>query len=163
MGESIMNSNQELRQQLINMLVKQQAHMQFEDAIADFPAAHINTRPPQLDYSFWHLLEHLRICQYDILNYMRNPEYQMLDFPAGYWPAKDIETDAVGWQQTIDQFLRDRQAIIGIINDPETDLYAPIPHGWDGHNILREVLVVADHNAYHIGEFGILRHILNLW
>jgi len=158
-----MNSDQELRQQLINMLVKQQAHMQFEDAIANFPEAHINTRPPQLDYSFWHLLEHLRICQYDILDYMRNSDYQMLDFPAGYWPAKDTLSDLAGWQQTIEQFLADRQAIIDIINDPETDLVAPIPHGWDGHNILREVLVVADHNAYHIGEFGILRHSLNLW
>ena len=158
-----MNSDQELRQQLINMLVKQQAHMQFEDAVTDFPEAHINVRPPQLDYSFWHLLEHLRICQYDILDYMRNPDYQILDFPAGYWPAKDTETDMVGWQHTIEQFLADRQAIVDIINDPETDLYAPIPHGWDGHNILREVLVVADHNAYHIGEFGILRQSLNLW
>ncbi len=158
-----MNPNQELRNQLVNMLIKRQAHMVFEDAIADFPEEHINTIPSELDYSFWHLLEHLRICQYDILDYIRNPEYEMLSFPDGYWPDKSTQTDLTGWQNTIDQFLADRQALVDIVKDPDTDLYAPIPHGWDGHNVLREILVVADHNAYHIGEFGILRHMLNLW
>jgi hypothetical protein len=158
-----MNQDQVLRQQLENMLVKRQAHMTFEDAVAGFPEAHINTRPPHVDYSFWHLLEHLRICQYDILDYIRNPRYQALAFPDGYWPDKETDTDLAGWQRTIDLFLADRQALVDIINDPETDLYAPIPHGWDGHNILREILVVADHNAYHLGELGVLRQTMNLW
>ena len=158
-----MNHNQELRQQLENMLVKRQAHMTFEDAVANFPEAHINTRPSHVDYSFWHLLEHLRICQYDILDYIRNSAYQALKFPDGYWPAKEADTDLAGWQRTIDLFLADRQALVDIINDPETDFYTPIPHGWDGHNILREILVVADHNAYHLGELGILRQGMNLW
>lgn len=158
-----MNPDQELRKQLVNMLIKRQAHMIFEDAIADFPKEHINTIPPELDYSFWHLLEHLRICQYDILDYIRNPEYKMLSFPDGYWPDKSTKTDLAGWQNTIDQFVADRQALVDIVYDPDTDLYVPIPHGWDGHNVLREILVVADHNAYHIGEFGILRHMLKLW
>ena len=158
-----MNQDQALRQQLENMLVKRQAHMTFEDVVAGFPEAHINTRPPHVDYSFWHLLEHLRICQYDILDYIRNPRYQTLEFPDGYWPNKEIDTDLAGWQHTIDLFLADRQSLVDIINDPETDFYAPIPHGWDGHNILREILVVADHNAYHLGELGILRQTMNLW
>lgn len=158
-----MNHNQELRQQLENMLVKRQAHMTFEDAVANFPEAHINTRPSHVDYSFWHLLEHLRICQYDILDYIRNSAYQALKFPDGYWPAKEADTDLAGWQRTIDLFLADRQALVDIINDPETDFYTPIPHGWDAHNILREILVVADHNAYHLGELGILRQGMNLW
>ena len=158
-----MNHNQELRQQLENMLVKRQAHMTFEDAVANFPEAHINTRPSHVDYSFWHLLEHLRICQYDILDYIRNSAYQALKFPDGYWPDKETDTDLAGWQRTINQFLEDRQALVDIINDPETDFYAAIPHGWDGHNILREILVVADHNAYHLGELGILRQGMNLW
>lgn len=158
-----MNQDQELRQQLENMLVKRQAHMTFEDAVAGFPEAHINTHASHVDYSFWHLLEHLRICQYDILDYIRNPRYQVLEFPDGYWPDKEADTDLAGWQHTIDLFLADRQSLVDIINDPETDLYAPIPHGWDGHNILREILVVADHNAYHLGELGILRQTMNLW
>ena len=158
-----MNQDQDLRKQLVNMLIKRQAHMIFEDAVADFPETHINTRPPQVEYSFWHLLENLRICQYDILDYMRNPEYQALSFPDDLWPAKETDTDLAGWQQTIDQFLADRQTLVNIINDPNIDLYAPIPHGWDGHNILREILVVADHNAYHLGELGVLRQMMNLW
>jgi hypothetical protein len=158
-----MNVDQELRQQLVNLLVVRQAHMAFEDAVADFPEAYINTRPENVAYSFWHLLEHLRICQYDILDYIRNPAYQTLNFPDDLWPAKAADTDWAGWQQTVDRFLADRQALVDIITDPASDLLAPIPHGWDGHNILREILVVADHNAYHIGEFAILRQTLKLW
>lgn len=158
-----MNVDEPLRQQLVNLLLERQAHMLFEDAIADFPETHINGRPPGVDYSFWHLLEHLRICQHDILDYIRNPHYQALSFPDDLWPAKESETDRDGWQQAIDRFLADRQALVEIVQNPATDLYAQIPHGWAGHNILREILVVADHNAYHLGELGILRQVMGLW
>ncbi len=158
-----MNHDQLVRQQLVNLLLERQAHMLFEDAIAGFPKAQINGRPPGLDYTFWHLLEHLRICQHDILDYIRNPQYQALNFPNDLWPPKETNTDETGWQQTIDQFLADRQALVEIVQNPETDLYAQIPHGWEGHNILREILVVADHNAYHLGELGILRQVMGLW
>lgn len=152
-----------LRQQLVNMLTIAQAHMTFEDAVKDFPLAHINTKPAGVDYSFWHLLEHLRICQWDILDYCRNPKYQHMEWPRQYWPAPDAVTDAAGWQRTIDQFLADLHELVTLVQNPQTDLNAPIPHGYDGHTILREILVVADHNAYHIGEFGILRQIAGLW
>lgn len=158
-----MSNDQEVRNQLVNLLLKRQAHMLFEDAIANFPSGHINTHPPHVTYSFWHLLEHIRICQWDILDYIRNPEYKTLNFPDDLWPASNVETDMDGWEQTIQQFYADRQALVDIVNDPGSDLYAPIPHGWDGHNILREILVVADHNAYHIGEFAILRQLMELW
>ena len=158
-----MKDDQALRQQLANLMLKRQAHMLFEDAVADFPEAHINSQLPGVDYSFWHLLEHIRICQDDILDYIRNPNYEALDFPAGVWPAQDAVTDMAGWQETIRQFYADRQALVAIIEDPDTDFYTPIPHGWDGHNILREIFIVADHNAYHIGEFAILRQVMNLW
>ena len=158
-----MNHDLALQKQLTNLLLARQAHMQFADAVANFPVEHFNTRPPQLDYSFWHLLEHIRICQYDILDYIRNPEYTAPDFPVGVWPDKNKECDSVEWQNTIDQFYTDRQALVDIIENPETDFYAPIPHGWEGHNVLREILIVADHNAYHIGEFGILRQLMKLW
>jgi len=158
-----MNENKALRQQLVNLMLERQAHMLFEDAVADFPEAHINSKPPHVEYSFWQLLEHIRICQYDILDYIRNPDYQSLPFPAGYWPTQDALTDMAGWQDTIQQFYADRQALVDIIEDPQTDFYTPIPHGWDGHNILREILVVADHNAYHLGELAIFRQIMELW
>ena len=114
-------------------------------------------------YSFWHLLEHLRICQWDILDYCRNPNYESRAWPAEYWPAPDQDTDWDGWQASIKAFLDDRQTLVDIVNDPATDLYAPIPHGYDGHTILREIHVVSSHNAYHIGEMGILRGTLGLW
>ncbi len=153
----------DVRQQLVNLLTVRQAHMIFEDAVQNFPAAHINTRPPNVEYTFWHLLEHLRICQWDILDYCRNPNYKELKFPDDLWPAKDALTDEAGWQKTIDQFLADRAEFVALVQNPETDLHAAIPHGYDGHTIFREVLVVADHNAYHIGELGILRQVIGAW
>ncbi len=152
-----------IRGQLVNLLTKQQAHMGLEDAVKNFPAKDFNTRPPNVDYTFWHLLEHLRICQWDILDYCRNPNYKNIEWPRDYWPAKDATTDAAGWQHTLDQFNADLDELVALVNDPKTDLYAPIPHGYDGHTILREILVVADHNAYHIGEFAILRQVVNNW
>ncbi|MBZ0282441.1 MAG: DinB family protein [Anaerolineae bacterium] len=152
-----------IRQQLVNMLTVGQAHMTFEDAIKNFPAAHFNTRPQGIDYTFWHLLEHLRICQWDILDYCVNANYKHIEWPRDYWPAKDAVTDAAGWGRTVDQFIADRDALVALVQNPQTDLYSPIPHGYDGHTILREILVVADHNAYHIGEFGILRQIVGIW
>ncbi len=151
------------RAHLVDLLVRGNAHMSLEEAVKRFPAADYNTRPPNVDYSFWHLLEHLRITQWDILDYSRNPEYQYRKWPQAYWPAKDAETDAAGWKHTIEQFIADCAAMVAIVNDPQTDLYAQIPHGERGHTILREVLVVADHNAYHIGELGILRQVVGNW
>jgi hypothetical protein len=158
-----MNQDEVLRTQLVNMLLKRQAHMLFEDAVAKFPEEMMNGRPPHVPYSFWHLLEHIRICQYDILDYIRNPAYQAPNFPDDLWPDADLDTDLAGWQATIEQFYADRQALVDIVQNPDTDLYTPIPHGWDGHNVLREIIIVADHNAYHIGEFAILRQTMALW
>lgn len=151
------------RAHLVDLLVQGNAHMSLEEAVKGFPAADYNTRPPNVDYSFWHLLEHLRITQWDILDYSRNPDYKAMSWPLDYWPAKDAQTDATGWKQTIDQFIDDRAAMVALVNDPQTDLYAQIPHGEHGHTILREVLVLADHNAYHIGELGILRQVVGNW
>jgi len=159
-----MNESNELRNQLVKMLTIRQAHMDFEDAVADFPMEHINIRPPNTDYSFWHLLEHLRITQKDILDYIESADYQWLNFPEGYWPDKSTVTNAAGWQQTIEQFFADRQRLVEIINDPAIDLFAPLPNsGEHQHNILREINIVANHNAYHTGEFGILRQVMDLW
>lgn len=158
-----MSADAHVRQQLVNLLLMRQAHMIFEDAVQNFPESHINKNPAGLEYTFWHLLEHLRICQWDILDYIRNPNYQHLNFPDDLWPARDATTDKTGWGRSVQQFLADRAELVALAQNPATDLYSPIPHGYDGHTILREILVVADHNAYHIGEMGILRQIENCW
>ena len=155
--------DQHIRQQLVTALTKRQAHQRFETVIKDFPAARYNTKPANVPYSFWHLLEHMRIAQADIRDYIMNADYQYLNFPDDYWPTPDAQADNTTWQRTIDVFLADRRALVEIVQDPARDLTAQIPHGQEGHSILREILIVAAHNAYHIGEFGILRGMLGLW
>ena len=157
-------SDAELRNQLVRMLTIRQAHMDFEDAVKEFPVEHINTQLPNCNYTFWHLLEHIRICQLDILDYIESDTYQWPTFPDSLWPAVSAETDPAGWQQTIDQFISDRQKLVAIVNDPSTDLFAPLPNsGEHEHNILREINIIASHNAYHTGEIGIARHIMGIW
>ena len=154
----------ELRNQLVRLLTVRQAHMDFEDAVADFPLGHINTRPSNCDYTFWHLVEHLRICQADILHYISADDYQWPNFPDDLWPVADAETDAAGWQQSIDRFYADRLALVDIINDPTNDLFAPLPNsGEHKHTILRSINIIAAHNAYHTGELGVLRQTMGLW
>lgn len=156
-------SDAHIRQQLVNALVLRQAHLGFETAVADFPSAHYNTRIPNADYSVWHLLEHLRITQADILDYIENPNYQYLKWPEAYWPAPTEAADETRWRATIEAFETDRAALVDIVKDPARDLCAQIPHGQAGHSILREILVIAAHNSYHIGELGSLRGTLGLW
>ena len=157
-------NEKELRNQLARMLTVRQAHMDFEDAVADFPPEHFNTRPPHCDYTFWHLLEHLRICQKDILDYIQSDPYTWPNFPDDLWPDKTLTTDLAGWQHTIAQFLADRQHLVVLIQNPAVDLFAPLPNsGEHQHNLLREINIVASHNAYHTGEFAILRGVMDLW
>ncbi len=158
-----MNTDEALRQHVVNLLTVRQAHMTFDDAVKDFPLDRINVKPPNVPYTLWHLVEHLRITQWDILDYMRNPDYQYMDWPKDYWPAQDALTDAAGWQRSIDQFRADLQAVVALVRDPHIDLFAQIPHGEPGHTYLREALLVADHNAHHIGELGILRQVMDTW
>jgi hypothetical protein len=122
----------------------------------------INTRPPNVPYTPWHLLEHMRITQWDILEFIRNPEHVSPEWPVDYWPAREAEADAARWQQSVEQFQADLGALVAIVEDPATDLYADLPHA-PGYNILREMLLVADHSAYHTGEFGILRQVMGTW
>ena len=158
-----MSEVETLRTYLLKLLESEMAHITLAEATADFPPDLINARPENVPYTFWHLVEHLRITQWDILDYIRNPNYQYIEWPKDYWPPLNTTTDWDGWQQSIAQFQSDLEAIKAIVRDPATDLYAQIPHGEPGHNILREVLVVADHNAYHVGELGILRQVANAW
>ncbi len=151
-----------LREQLVQLLTGGNAHLTFDEMIADFPAESINAVFPNGTYTPWHLLEHLRLAQWDILDFIRNPNYQELEWPKDYWPAPDAQASEADWKQTIASFQQDMRALQDLVMNPETDLYARIPWG-DGQTILREILLVADHNAYHIGEFAIMRQVMGTW
>jgi hypothetical protein len=130
--------------------------------VADFPLEHINSHPPNVPYTFWHLLEHLRIAQADILDFILNPAYQSLPWPEGYWPDPEAQASAANWEQTLAAFTADQEQLLKLAQDPEVDLLAELPLS-PGYTILREIMVAADHNAYHIGELGILRQVMGLW
>lgn len=169
-----MNSEKFTRDELVFQLLKGNAHMSFEEAVAEFPEAKMNTLFTNGEYTFWHLLEHIRRTQADILDFMINPDYKELEWPADYWPARIATQSVAGgpapdkkatkkdWDTTVKGFLKDRAALQMLVGDPKTDLYARIPHG-SGQTVFREILVVADHNAYHLGEFAIMRQVLGAW
>ena len=155
-------TNDPLRDQLIRLLDGVDAHMPFEDAVADFPNDGINRRPPNVHYTPWHLVEHLRLTQWDILEYVRNPAWVSPDWPIGYWPSPDATATPEQFAASVAGFLADRAALRDLVGDPETDLTASIPHT-PGHSLLREIRIVGDHNAYHVGELAILRQVMGLW
>jgi hypothetical protein len=157
-----MLSDQVVREQLLALLIGGNAHMNFEQAVADFPAEHFNTRPVNVTYTPWHILEHLRIAQWDILEFIRNPAHVSPEWPKEYWPDQAKAADQNQWDETISLFLFNLGSLRDIVKDPDIDLYAPIPHAPD-YTIFREILVVSDHNAYHIGEFTILRQVMGTW
>jgi hypothetical protein len=157
-----MDSNKLVREQLRELLEGGNAHMTFDEAVANFPREHMNSKAPNVPYTPWHLLEHIRLAQWDILEFIRNPHYVSSPWPEGFWPAEDAQADEVAWEKTIASLQADLQSLLEMVADPAVDLYAPIPHG-DGQSILREILVVSDHNAYHIGEFAMLRQVMGTW
>jgi hypothetical protein len=157
-----MDRDRLLRDHVVALLRGGNAHMPFADAVADFPEAHINTRPPNVPYTFWHLLEHLRLTQADILDYLTSADYRARTWPCDYWPAPDAQATPRDWNDSVAAFQRDLEAIVAIVADEGTDLFATVPSG-DRHTILREALIVADHNAYHVGELAILRQVADAW
>ncbi len=151
-----------LREQLVGLLRGGNAHMPFTEAVTDFPEERINSRPPQVDYTFWHLLEHLRITQADILDYLTNASYEEPEWPREYWPPQDAQATKADWDSSVAAFRQDLEAIAAIVADENTDLLAAVPSNGE-HTVLREALIVADHNAYHIGELAILRQVEHAW
>lgn len=151
-----------LRGQLSELLDGAGAHMSFDEAVADFPDEAINRRPPNVDYTPWHLLEHLRLTQADILDYVTNEAYVEPHWPADYWPDRDATATRSEFDETIRAFRADLAVLHDLVADPGQDLFAVIP-GTPGHTLLREARIDADHNAYHIGEFAILRQVMGTW
>ena len=154
-----MDSYQALREHLVYLLRGGGAHIDFETLIADFPADAINRKAAGLPYTPWQVVEHMRIAQWDILEFSRNAAHVSPAWPAGYWPAPEAEADADAWQRSVAAFRADLAAMAQLVADPATDLFARIPHG-TGQTILREALLVADHNAYHLGVLTALKRLL---
>ncbi len=157
-----MNNQNILRQQLLQLLDGRNAHMTFDDAVAEFPVEMINARPPNVPYTFWHLVEHLRIAQWDIFDFIINRDYTSPNWPEGYWPDQSSTATHEEWDNTLAQFRKDRATLAEMIRDEKTDLMADLEHA-PGYTIMREIIVVADHNAYHTGELAILRQVMSAW
>jgi hypothetical protein len=138
------------------------AHLDFEKAIADLPPELRGARPAGLPHSPWRLLEHMRIAQWDILRFSVDPRHVSPSFPEGYWPQGDAPPDAAAWDRSIDAFRTDLRAMEALVADPATDLFTPLAHG-AGQTVLREALLVADHNAYHLGQLVVVRRLLGAW
>jgi hypothetical protein len=150
-----------LRQHVLDEL-RRTVGRRFEGAVADFPVAFMNVPAPNVDYTPWGLVEHLRISQYDILEYIRNPSYVSPKHPDGYWPSPDQKADQATWDRSLAAFRADSKTLEELIADPKTDLLLPMPHT-PGHTILREISLVVGHSSYHLGEFGILRQVMGTW
>jgi hypothetical protein len=151
-----------LRRHLLELLRGGHAHVNFEEALTGLPPQLRGAKPEGLPYSPWRLLEHMRIAQWDILEFSRNPKHVSPDFPSGYWPESDAPPDEKAWQKSIRQFRSDLKAMEDLVEDPSTDLYSPIPNG-EGQTVLREALLLADHNSYHIGQLVTVRRLLGAW
>jgi hypothetical protein len=154
-----MNQDQALREHLLYLLRGGGAHVDFESVVADFPVEKINQRIGHLPYTAWAVLEHMRIAQWDILEFSRNGAHVSPKWPEGYWPSKDAKPDAAAWDESVKRFRSDLKEMDDLVADPQTDLFARITHG-DGQTILREALLVADHNAYHLGVLVTMKRIL---
>jgi hypothetical protein len=151
-----------MKAQLANALDWGQAHADFDKAVKDFPAGLRGRRVRGLPHSAWEILEHLRLAQHDILDFSRNPAYKELKWPDDYWPPSPQPPDAQAWDRSVAAFKRDRRVLKKMTADPALNLGRKIPHG-DGQTYLREILLVLDHNAYHVGELVQLRRLLGAW
>lgn len=157
-----MADNKALRQHLLKMLKGNDAHVDFDTATENMPANLRGKRPNGAEHSPWEVVEHLRITQWDILEFSRNPSHKSPDFPVGYWPGTQAPPNEKTWDQTVHAFRKDLEALCELVADESTDLLATISHG-DGQTVLREALLAADHNAYHLGELVLLRRLLGAW
>ena len=155
-------SDKALRDQVREFVGSSHAHVDWPGALKNLPAKLRGVRPAGLPYSLWELLEHVRIAQWDILEFSRNPKHVSPEWPAGYWPRSAAPPSDTAWKKSVSDFLRGREAMRKLVTSAKADLFARIPHG-SGQTILREALLVADHNAYHLGQFVLVRRLLGAW
>ena len=156
------NNRAILIKELIDLITKGNAHVTFNDAVANLALDKLTVKPDNLPYNLWQLTEHIRITQWDILQFCIDPKYQSPPWPQGYWPdASDIPGQQQ-WDNCIQQIKNDRHQFIQLLKDPAVDLYQPFAHG-SGQNLFREALLIADHTAYHTGEIIVIRRLLQIW
>ena len=151
--------DESLRKHVLYLLRGGGAHLSFDDLVNSFPADLCNRRIEGLPYTPWQVLEHMRLAQWDILEFSRDPNHVSPEFPKGYWPRPDELGNAELWQKTVEEFRHDRQQMETLVEDESTDLHAKIPQG-DGQTLLREALLIADHNAYHLGVLAVMARLL---
>ncbi|MGH9631316.1 MAG: DinB family protein [Bryobacteraceae bacterium] len=157
-----MSNDAALRKYLLDMLNGSEAHAAFDQVVADFPPDRIGVRPQGLAHSAWELLEHMRIAQSDILEFSRSADYRSPKWPEGYWPASPAPQREGEWHESIRNFRRDLTAFGNLLMNPDQDLYRPFPWG-DGQTLLREALLIIDHNSYHMGQLVQVRRALGVW
>jgi DinB superfamily len=155
-----MENADSLRQHVANLLTKAEAHMDARAELKDFPAKFRGSKPKGAPHTPWQLLEHMRLAQWDILRFSVDPKHKSPKFPDGYWPKTEAPPSDAAWDGSIKMFLSDLEQMCALVRDPKRDLFAPISHG-QGQTLLREALLVADHNAYHLGQLVLLRRILS--
>ncbi|EHQ29963.1 DinB family protein [Mucilaginibacter paludis] len=156
------HNDQITRKHLIDLIKGGNAHATLDDALSDLPTQLRGVIPDGLPYSIWQLAEHIRIAQWDILEFSKDQAHQSPKWPEGYWPKETAPQDDAAWHQTIDQIKKDTDSFIALLNDKNNDLYTPFPHG-DGQTLLREALLIADHNSYHTAEIIVIRRLLGAW
>jgi uncharacterized damage-inducible protein DinB len=157
-----MTESEALRQHVLDLLRGRNAHADFDTVMADFPSRLRGVKPPGAGHTGWQLLEHMRIAQSDILEFSRDAKHKSPPWPEGYWPKTEAPPAAASWNNSLRSFRADLKAMAKLVADKKTDLFAKIPHG-TGQTILREALLVADHNAYHLGQVVVLRRLLGAW
>ena len=150
-----------LREQLIYSLSGKGAHLSYDQAVKGFPKALVGKRVPRLAHTAWQQVFHLWITQWDILEFSRDPAHESPQWPQGYWPANNAPDTPRLWEETIAKFRSDLAAMIALIRDPKSDLFTPFPHG-DGQTLLREAILVIDHNSYHVAQLVDLRRLLEV-
>ena len=151
-----------LSQHLLDLLRGRNAHADFDSVMADFPSRLRGVKPPGAAHTGWQLLEHMRIAQLDILEFSRSAKHKSPAWPDGYWPKTEAPPSAASWNNSLRSFRADLKAMAKLVADKKSDLFARIPHG-SGQTILREALLLADHNSYHLGQIVILRRLLGAW
>lgn len=157
-----MSTDKDLRNHLLNLLQGGHAFVPFETAVENFPFEMTGTKPAGFDHSAWKLLEHIRITQWDIVEFSVSADHVSPKWPEEHWPKEDAPASVKDWRNSVESIKRDLRKMEAIVSDPATDLFAKIPHG-TGQTILREALLIAEHNAYHIGQLLMLRKILGIW
>jgi DinB superfamily len=148
-----------LRSQLVDAMRGHQAHIEFDSAVKDFPVEARGAKPPGAPHSAWELLEHMRIAQEDILEFSRNPQHKSPKWPEGYWPTGEVPPHSKAWDQSVKAFQRDARELNQLVENSQEDLFKPFAHG-EGQTLLREALLVAMHNSYHLGQLMFLKKML---